>query len=229
MEGYEWTRFTPGAEPYASPFGPMGMYYDEETEKYLNWHRYYDPFIGQYLSPEPLLSNSRVVMGELGNGYPVRGYAYAGNNPVSMVDPDGLLRMTTETPAGIKALIAAGMIAPPSIATEVGPVILGGAACFLTQAVGRKGDPSTYPPRDPETGRFIPRPQLAPQPDASPPPPPTPPRPPGSPNVPSPRCRQVAKDCRHNECADDLDLGEWPFRQCVNRCLVANGCPPGMY
>lgn len=113
MEGYEWTRFTPGAEPFASPFGLYGMYYDEETEKYLNWHRFYDPFGGRYLSPEPMLSEPGWVQGELEGGFATPPYSYARSNPITTVDPNGLMPFsfsTITTPQGIAALAAAGFI-----------------------------------------------------------------------------------------------------------------------
>jgi RHS repeat-associated protein len=55
-----------------------GQYYDEETGLHYNRHRYYDPAIGRYLSPDPI---------ELDGG--LNAYAYA-QNPVNFIDPFGL-------------------------------------------------------------------------------------------------------------------------------------------
>jgi RHS repeat-associated protein len=57
-----------------------GQYADNETGLYYNDHRYYDPARGRYLSPDPL---------GLGGG--ANGYAYAGGNPLTYVDPKGLV------------------------------------------------------------------------------------------------------------------------------------------
>ncbi len=56
-----------------------GQYEDGETGLHYNDHRYYDPDTGRYLSPDPL---------GLAAGSNV--YAYAGNNPLTNVDPSGL-------------------------------------------------------------------------------------------------------------------------------------------
>ncbi len=51
---------------------------------------YYDPSIGRYLQPEPLLSEPGFVVNEAMGGYSAAAYAYARNNPVNVVDADGL-------------------------------------------------------------------------------------------------------------------------------------------
>lgn len=52
---------------------------DAETGLFYNRYRHYDPDTGRYLSPEPL--------GLMGGLSP---FGYAANDPVGMVDPDGL-------------------------------------------------------------------------------------------------------------------------------------------
>jgi RHS repeat-associated protein len=56
-----------------------GQYYDEETGLHYNYHRYYDPKTGRYLTPDPI--------GLLGG---INLYSYAVNNPVNAIDPFGL-------------------------------------------------------------------------------------------------------------------------------------------
>ena len=31
-----------------------GQYYDEETKLHYNWHRYYDPTLGRYITSDPI-------------------------------------------------------------------------------------------------------------------------------------------------------------------------------
>ena len=56
-----------------------GQYYDAETGLHYNWHRYYDPETGRYLTPDPI---------GLAGG--INPFLYAEANPVSYIDPEGL-------------------------------------------------------------------------------------------------------------------------------------------
>lgn len=56
-----------------------GQYFDGETGLYYNWHRYYEPENGRYISADPI--------GLMGG---VNLFAYAANNPLVKIDPHGL-------------------------------------------------------------------------------------------------------------------------------------------
>ena len=56
-----------------------GQYFDAETGLHYNWHRYYDPTTGRYITSDPL-----------GLAAGLNTYGYAAQNPLSTIDRDGL-------------------------------------------------------------------------------------------------------------------------------------------
>jgi RHS repeat-associated protein len=109
IEGYEYQRFQEGAQPFWTPLRFPGQYYDAETDLFENWNRYYDPFIGRYLQPEPMLQHPQAVLAAALQGHSLPAYAYALNNPITFTD------LTGSMPDSIKikmlAMIARGDIA----------------------------------------------------------------------------------------------------------------------
>ncbi|WP_158625701.1 RHS repeat protein [Corallococcus carmarthensis] len=80
MESYEYQRYQTGAQPFWTPLRFAGHYYDAETDLFENWNRYYDPSVGRYLQPEPMLAKGPAAL---------PAYAYAVNNPIGVTDPTG--------------------------------------------------------------------------------------------------------------------------------------------
>ncbi len=61
-----------------------GQYYDTESGLHYNWHRYYDPETGRYISADPIGFE----------GGDVNLYVYVWSNPVNWMDPEGLKAYT---------------------------------------------------------------------------------------------------------------------------------------
>jgi RHS repeat-associated protein len=60
-----------------------GQFFDEETGLYYNWHRYYSPETGRYISADPIGFRGGINL-----------YAYVGGDPVNGVDAWGLAKCT---------------------------------------------------------------------------------------------------------------------------------------
>ena len=60
-------------------YGYAGYRFDDATQLYYTRNRYDDPYLGRFLSPDPI---------GLAGG--INFYAYAGNDPINGVDPSGL-------------------------------------------------------------------------------------------------------------------------------------------
>lgn len=84
-----------------------GQYYDTETDLHYNYHRYYDPQTGRYLTPDPI--------GLVGGLNP---YRYVRNNPVNFTDPLGLYDEETHFLIAYQAALRMGM--PDAYAQEIG-------------------------------------------------------------------------------------------------------------
>jgi RHS repeat-associated protein len=80
VEAFEYQRYQTGAQPFWTSMRFPGQYYDAETDLFENWNRYYDPGVGRYLQPEPVLAVGP-------NSLPA--YAYAANNPMRFTDRTG--------------------------------------------------------------------------------------------------------------------------------------------
>ncbi|WP_205896636.1 RHS repeat domain-containing protein, partial [Pseudomonas viridiflava] len=79
-----------------NPLRFQGQYFDQESGLHYNRHRYYNPDIGRYLTPDPV---------KLTGG--INAYQYA-PNPTAWVDPLGLSCKNTNCPEGPYSTIVPG-------------------------------------------------------------------------------------------------------------------------
>ncbi|MBK3434490.1 RNase A-like domain-containing protein [Pseudomonas sp. CCI1.1] len=79
-----------------NPLRFQGQYFDAESGLHYNRHRYYNPDIGRYLTPDPM---------KLAGG--INGYRYV-PNPTGWVDPLGLSCKKTSCPEGPYSVIVPG-------------------------------------------------------------------------------------------------------------------------
>ena len=83
-----------------------GQYFDSETGLYYNYHRYYDPFTGRYLRPDPLQDG-------------LNPYAYGHNNPLMYIDPHGLCALKDTWEVRHDILATAGMVPAPLVLSRI--------------------------------------------------------------------------------------------------------------
>lgn len=134
-EGFEYRRYQTGSTWVSTPLRFRGHYHDEETDLFENWNRYYDPFVGRYWQPEPLLQNPQYVVDEARYGAAVHAYAYAGSNPVMYFDSDGMIKRAKCYQQWVKAeATLGGAFGPASCTCTLTQAAPNGAqACFETK------------------------------------------------------------------------------------------------
>jgi RHS repeat-associated protein len=81
-----------------------GQYFDAESGLHYNWHRYYDPTIGRYMSSDPIGLTGGLNL-----------FGYANQNPLKYVDPLGL---SSDDPLGGSASPPVGFPDPSAQAQQ---------------------------------------------------------------------------------------------------------------
>jgi RHS repeat-associated protein len=74
-----WGQILMASERVENPFRYGSCYYDTSTGLYYLWQRYYDPGLKRFLSKDP-------VLGSVCDPASFNPYAYAANNPMSVVE-----------------------------------------------------------------------------------------------------------------------------------------------
>ena len=93
-----------------------GQYFDAETGLHYDFHRYYDPALGRYITEDPIRDG-------------LNWYAYVSNNPINWVDPLGLFNPS-------KGLSSLGNAANAGRLYAGGALKLAGAAGLTTTGAG---------------------------------------------------------------------------------------------
>ena len=101
-----------------------GQYFDSETGLHYNYHRYYDPKTGRYLTPDPIGLNAGMNL-----------YLYIDGNPINLTDPLGLVRWRDVLNSSLGLLsnslglvVGSALLAAPEptlVTKAVGGVVLG--------------------------------------------------------------------------------------------------------
>ena len=121
---YGEIRYNSGS---ATHFKFTGQEYDDETGLYYYGARYYDPVIGRFISADTIVPN-------FANPQDLNRYTYAGNNPLTYIDPTGHFKFKILWKTFVSAAIGAAVTvltagsATPFVLADLPQLIAAGAA-----------------------------------------------------------------------------------------------------
>ncbi len=90
MDYDTWGKVLNDTNPGFQPFGFAGGIYDQDTKLVKFGARDYDPETGRWISKDPIKFDGGINL-----------YAYADNDPVNRIDPNGLTSFPTESPGAV--------------------------------------------------------------------------------------------------------------------------------
>lgn len=128
MRHTPWGRLERAGDEPPTPLRFAGQYEDQETGLFYNRHRFYDPDLGLYLTPDPL--------GLEGGLSP---YAYAANQPDLFFDVDGLIFSQIVDPGPPEKVLHTGKN-PGEGGTKTPPPWLSDKPCAEAQALTDMAD-----------------------------------------------------------------------------------------
>jgi RHS repeat-associated protein len=163
-----WGVITSDSSPGFQPFGFSGGLFDLDTRLTRFGARDYDVSAGRWVSPEPLLKNPAWVVSQAAWGMHVSAYAYALNNPIANVDPNGLspgaagFYFTPWSAAAAAATTGWGAAAVSVGATAAGAGVVAGVFAAANAGIGMFHDPPAGIPFPPIGPPALPHPAAEP-------------------------------------------------------------------
>jgi len=106
-----WSYDPTGSDDNTHRF--TGKEFDDSVNLYYYGARYYDPYVGRFISRDPVTGNAK-------NPQSLNPYVYALNNPLAVVDPTGMIPQWLNSIIGTGVVIAQSILEGSPISTIIG-------------------------------------------------------------------------------------------------------------